>query len=128
LLVFPPPEHVTLAVPAATPVTTPKELTVALDVLLLTHVNVGHVIVLLPWSLHVAFNGVVLPTATDAEDGVIVIDVRVGGVYEAVNTSIANASPETLCQLHVDDRYAALSVAEVYDLDSSILSLLAPDV
>lgn len=60
---------VIVAVPAATPLATPPELTVAVDVLLLVHVNVCPGIVLPTASSAVAANDTVPPVWTFAEPG-----------------------------------------------------------
>ena len=65
LLVTPLTLAVTLAVPSATPVTKPEELTVAAIGLLLNHARIGHVIVATFRSLHTAVSGIVLPTLID---------------------------------------------------------------
>ena len=69
---------VMLALPIATPVTSPEELTVAFDVLLLVHVKVGHVMIELFWSLHVAVSCTVCVVLIDDVVGVIAIVVSTG--------------------------------------------------
>ena len=69
-------EAVTLAVPAATAVTRPLELTVATDVLLEAHESVAAIELPL-WLRGVAMSCCVLPTTRDA-DGVTVMVVSIG--------------------------------------------------
>jgi hypothetical protein len=75
------PAHVAVIVaePAATPLTTPLEFTVAADALLVDHVIVCPVMAL-PWaSLTVAVSVTVALTFTDADDGATVTVVTTGG-------------------------------------------------
>jgi hypothetical protein len=86
---------VIVAEPAATPVTMPLELTVAAAVLLFDHVTVCPVITLPFWSLTVACNGVVAPTATDVDAGetVTVVTTWTGGVTAWVELATTFESP-----------------------------------
>src|SRR5881394_137137 len=65
---------ITLAEPAATPVTNPVPLTVATDVLVLAHVMVRPVTVLPFASRRVALSCAVRPTTTEADAGLIVTE------------------------------------------------------
>jgi hypothetical protein len=78
-----------VAEPAATPATTPLAFTVAVAVLLDDHVIVWPVIRLPFRSLTVACNGVVAPTATEADDGETVTVVATGGGADSVNVEAA---------------------------------------
>jgi hypothetical protein len=82
--VFPELVAVIVAGPAATPVTTPLELTVAVAALLVVQMTVCPDITLPCWSLTVAVRGVVAPTATEAELGETVTVVTTGGLEVTV--------------------------------------------
>jgi deoxyribose-phosphate aldolase len=82
--VFPELVAVIVAEPAATPVTTPLELTVAAAVLLLDQVTVCPVITLPFWSLTVAWRVVVVPATIDTDGGATVTVVTTGGTAVTV--------------------------------------------
>jgi hypothetical protein len=89
---------VTVAEPAATPVTTPLEFTVAVPALLLDHATACPVITLPFWSLTVACRADVAPTATDADAGetVTAVTTGVGGVVDRVEAAATfDTSPNT---------------------------------
>jgi len=75
---FPELVAVIVAEPAATPVTTPLEFTVAAVALLVDHITVCPVITLPFWSLTVATSVVVEPATTDADVGATVTVVTTG--------------------------------------------------
>jgi hypothetical protein len=99
---------VMVAVPAATPVTTPVEFTVATAVLLEDQAIVWPVIRLPFWSLTVTCNGVVAPTATEAEDGTTVTVVTTGGGADSdkVDAAARFESPPNVAPAFIAPRNA----------------------
>jgi hypothetical protein len=82
--VFPELVAVIVAEPAATPVTTPLEFTVAATALLVDHVTVCPVMTLPFWSFIVACRVVVAPATTDDDVGATVTVVTTGGTAVTV--------------------------------------------
>lgn len=95
--VFPDDAALMVAEPAATPLTTPLELTVAAAELFDDHVTVWPVITFPDWSLTVAANGCAAPTSRDAMDGETPTLVTTGTGGGSVVTLVPPLEHTTSC-------------------------------
>jgi hypothetical protein len=122
--VFPEDVAVIVADPAATPVTTPLELTVAAEALPVDHVTVCPVMTFPCASRTVAESGVVAPTPIDAEVGetVTVVTTGLGGGGALTVTLDVPDWPELNAVMIAEP--AATPVTRPLELTDAVLALL----